>query len=538
MNVLFVDDQSSVLDGIAACIQFEKLAIEKAHYASSAAGALEVLAAFPIDVVVTDIEMPGEDGIWLIRAIRERYPEILTVMLTSHADFEYAQESLRLGCFDYLVQPAPPEEIERVLRSAAQHLYERNKHNQLYEVGRRLQTGKMELLDSVTMNLFSAREEEVHASLELLALLGYPVAAEKHARLLMLTFDQFCRSDTPAVSEKEIHKHLAQALQKAEILFPIASVSALNHKKQFVLLLFSGIEDVPELAEDRLRAFFEALCKAMSNEVIRCFVNGTAPFGALRPKYRRMRDVIDGKLEDPDILRMEYDARHSLTGNSEHITGSGARWRSLLASGQHRILMNEFEQCLEQIEMLTLNKAKALCDLHQRVTHMFFNYFYENKVDTHELFQNQYSYNTYMNSYSDAASLRDAMAYMMKQVKELRASQAPQNDVEKAKTFISDHLADPITVRDVAEYMCLSAEYFTKLFKKETGQNIKEYITLTKVEAAKDMLERADFPISMVALELGYTNFSHFTQVFKKYEKITPSEYRSRTLEAKKNGKG
>lgn len=87
--------------------------------------------------------------------------------------------------------------------------------------------------------------------------------------------------------------------------------------------------------------------------------------------------------------------------------------------------------------------------------------------------------------------------------------------MEKAKTFISDHLADHITVRDVAEHMCLSAEYFTKLFKKETGLNIKEYITLTKVEAAKDMLERADIPVSMVALELGYTNFSHLHRCLK-----------------------
>lgn len=94
----------------------------------------------------------------MIRTIRERYPESLTVMLTSHADFEYAQESIRLGCFDYLVQPAPPEEIERVLQRAMQYLYERNKRNQLYEVGRRMQTGAMELLDGVAMNLFSARK--------------------------------------------------------------------------------------------------------------------------------------------------------------------------------------------------------------------------------------------------------------------------------------------------------------------------------------------------------------------------------------------
>ena len=361
MNVLFVDDQSSVLDGIAACIHFEKLGIERAFYASSAAGALERLSVHPIDVVLTDIEMPGEDGIWLIRTIRERYPESLTVMLTSHADFEYAQESIRLGCFDYLVQPAPPEEIERVLQRAMQYLYERNKRNQLYEVGRRMQTGAMELLDGVAMNLFSARTEEIRASLELLELLGYPVAEEKHARLLMLTFEQFRRSDTPTVSEKEIHKHLAQALKEAEFSFPIVSLSTVNHEKQFVLLLFSALEDVPELAVDRLHDFFERLCKAIPKEVIRCFVGGAAPFKALWSEYRHVRDVIDGKLEDTGILRWEYEANHPSAADSVYITGSGARWRSLLASGQHRILMNEFEQCLEQIEKIGEKLANEYC---------------------------------------------------------------------------------------------------------------------------------------------------------------------------------
>ena len=89
-------------------------------------------------------------------------------------------------------------------------------------------------------------------------------------------------------------------------------------------------------------------------------------------------------------------------------------------------------------------------------------------------------------------------------------------------------------MKDVADHICLSPEYFTKLFKKETGQNIKEYITVTKIEAAKDMLENSPIPVGMVALELGYTNFSHFSQVFKKYENMSPSEYRNMVLEKKK----
>ena len=64
-----------------------------------------------------------------------------------------------------------------------------------------------------------------------------------------------------------------------------------------------------------------------------------------------------------------------------------------------------------------------------------------------------------------------------------------------------------------SDHVGLSAEYFTKLFKKETGQSIKEYITLMKVEAAKNMLAHSNISVGMVALELGYSNFPHFSQV-------------------------
>lgn len=528
MKVLFVDDQASVLEGIAASVHFDQLGIEDVRYATGAKQTLELLAQCPIDVVLSDIEMPGEDGISLIRTIKEQYPEVLTIMLTSHADFEYAQESIRLGCFDYLVQPAPPEEIERVLRNVLQYIYEQKKRNQLYEVGKRMQTGEMELLDGVAMNLFSTKEEDVRASLELLTLLGYAVSEEKQARVLVLTFSQFRKSDALIASEKEIHSMMFGCLKQAEISYPILPLSTVNHEKQFVLLLFSATQNAPELSADKLRHFFDLLCQRMPKDLIRCYIGAEVPFRALREEYRRLCDIISGKLSDPEVVKLDYNPDHVTPDVSAYITGSGGQWRSLLASGQHRILMDEFDKCLEQIENFATNKEKALCDLHQRMTHMFFNYFYENNANVHELFQDAYTYNAYMDSYTDPDSLRDAMTYMMKQVKELGKSKAPKSDIEKAKSFIMENIADPITVKDVADYVCLSAEYFTKSFKKETGLNIKEYITWTKVEAAKDMLEHTTIPVGMVALELGYTNFSHFSQVFKKYENVTPSEYRSR----------
>ena len=281
MNVLFVDDQISVLDGIEAGVHFDTLGIENVYYATSAKRAMEIIGNNPVDVVVSDVEMPGEDGLWLVRNIREQYPEMLTVLLTSHADFEYAQESVRLGCFDYIVQPAPAEEIERVLRRALQHIYERNKRNQLYEVGRRMQTGEMELLDGVAMGLFSVKPEDVKASIELLTLLDYPVTEEKQAQVLILTFGQFRKSETPISAEKEIHKQMFEALKQAEISYPIVPLSTVNLEKQFILLLFSATQNTPGLTTDRFHCFFDLLCKRMPKEIIRCYVGNPAPLTQL-----------------------------------------------------------------------------------------------------------------------------------------------------------------------------------------------------------------------------------------------------------------
>ena len=116
---------------------------------------------------------------------------------------------------------------------------------------------------------------------------------------------------------------------------------------------------------------------------------------------------------------------------------------------------------------------------------------------------------------------------MLDKAQSLQKKSQPMSDVERAKSFIAENLAEPVTVRDVADHVGLSPEYFTKLFKQETGLNIKEYILQTKVEAAKEMMAHSDLSVSLVAMELGWSNFSHFTQVFKKYENMTPSEYKN-----------
>lgn len=531
MNVLFVDDQASVLNGIASGVRFEELGVKNVRYASGSEQAMEILEEIPIDLMLCDIEMPGEDGMVLNRKVMDKYPSMVRILLTSHADFSYAQESIRLGCFDYIVQPAPYDEIEKCIRKALQFIYERNKRTQLYEIGKRMQTSQMELMDRLVLNLFSDEKSDIDSSMELLALMGYPITRDKNIQILVLKSAQFKKTDTPILEEKTIHREIFETLKQAEISYPIIPVNTVDHRRQFILVLFSALSNDMEPLLDRYRQFFRNLCFARPEDSLQCFIGSVVPFANARGEMRQIQDYISGNTTNDSIVHLRSETELTYAEGFNQLMPDEGRWKMLLEGGQKRLLQNEIEAHLEKIESFSSDNQKAMCDLHQQLTHVFFNYFFDRKTNVNALFGNEYRYTDYMGSFTDADALRTAVNYMLNQVDAVSVKDLPTSDVEKAKNYIVENISDPITVKNVADHVCLNAEYFTKLFKRETGQNIKEFITLTKIEAAKEMLEYSSISVSMVALELGYTNFSHFSQVFKKYEDMSPSEYRIKLSE-------
>ena len=123
--MLLVDDQARILEATKKLVNWEKLGVDRVLMAQSAGEAKAILETENIDILLTDIEMPGEDGIALQRWQRENYPEVMCIFLTSHADFAYAQEALRNGAYDYILQPAAIPEIEKVMERAIKSLAER-----------------------------------------------------------------------------------------------------------------------------------------------------------------------------------------------------------------------------------------------------------------------------------------------------------------------------------------------------------------------------------------------------------------------------
>lgn len=94
--------------------------------------------------------------------------------------------------------------------------------------------------------------------------------------------------------------------------------------------------------------------------------------------------------------------------------------------------------------------------------------------------------------------------------------------------YIYDHLHSRISEEDIAEHVCLSVSYLSRLFRKEVGVTVTAYIAVKRVETAQNMLKYSDFSPMDIGNYLAFSSHSHFISTFKKYTGMTPNEFRKK----------
>ena len=127
MNILLVDDQPNIISSLVSSISWHSLGFSSIYTATSALAARDILNKHKVDILLTDIEMPNEDGLSLINWIRESGLDPECILLTSHADFFYAKRAISLKVSDYIIQPAKDEDIIRAVKNAIASLETREK---------------------------------------------------------------------------------------------------------------------------------------------------------------------------------------------------------------------------------------------------------------------------------------------------------------------------------------------------------------------------------------------------------------------------
>lgn len=121
-KVLIIDDEEIIVRGISKMMPWDKYSCEVAGSADNGRDGMELIRKVKPAIVITDICMPGMDGLAMIAAIREEFPKLQIMILTGYSEFEYAREALHLGVTRLLVKPSKMDELNEAMETMTKNL--------------------------------------------------------------------------------------------------------------------------------------------------------------------------------------------------------------------------------------------------------------------------------------------------------------------------------------------------------------------------------------------------------------------------------
>ncbi|KEQ23930.1 response regulator [Paenibacillus tyrfis] len=537
MKVLLVDDKESVVQGIRKHIPWETLGVSQVEIALDGKEALHRYASDPADLIVTDIKMPNMNGIELMEHIRARFDRAIRfVVLSGYEEFDYAKKALALGASNYVLKPVDIKEMTGIIAKLLGELRkEQERDAQRVKFQQTIRRSLPALRQQYLNEMIRFRDERQVRLRDKWDFAEIPLKPSNFA-LLAVAIELFDEISHKPVEEVELSRFIVEnivgdclsswgtgiafyaewgllamlvnydpaepAKEVKEQLLKFADWCRTSVEKHSGLTVTIGISSLcPELRE--LPGAYREACEAIehvyffgNNQVVH--VEDLIPFRMKRTGYPALQEQELLTLVRRGQAESAQEAAASFFRALEGEEGKPADFRFSciqLVTALNRLLhdlgMTEGERGpLPEAWFELCNRAK-LCELKVHIPVWF-----------HQ------------------AAL---------QVKQF-VQAGSKSIVSEAKAFIEQNLLQPIGLSAVADYVGVSPNYFSGLFKRETGISFVEYVTDLKLAQAKDWLEDAAIPIYEIAERLGYHDRKYFREIFKKKNGITPSEYREQRL--------
>ncbi|MFC0470176.1 AraC family transcriptional regulator [Halalkalibacter kiskunsagensis] len=135
-------------------------------------------------------------------------------------------------------------------------------------------------------------------------------------------------------------------------------------------------------------------------------------------------------------------------------------------------------------------------------------------------------YNHYCDNYLATSLLIELSEQTITNFNTTNQKSTTEQKIVKILEWIRIHAMTNISVNKIATEFNYNSDYLSRIFKKSTGMNLQEYIHMIKISKAKELLIRTNESIKMIAFAIGINDEKYFMRLFKKYEKVTPSEFR------------
>ena len=519
LKVVIADDEARILSLIRLLPDWDALGMEVAGTAGNGLEALALIERERPDILITDIRMPGCQGLELIERARRAVPDIEIIIISGYAHFEYAQTAIKLGVGDYLLKPIKKDELTSTLAKLAQRCHAKHPSAPGAEPegeGRaRAALGEKLVREAISDRLFPASAEALRQTYGF----GMPDGAYR-AFVLKLDYRDLGREPLEIIHGKA-----------RELLTPLAALSDVQLACAHDEDRLTGVVCAPPDAQANVRRM---LRQALNQLEAQKGLLGPVSFSL------SLSEADVSPVQIPALVRQadQLIDERLLEGTGRLLEGaaaaSGLRDARLLERYGH-----EIEKALSTLDTnLAVDCTNALAREAMGFPGVRGYELTELVRSAGSLFAlrlgleggEEAAFAREAGLSSRADELFDCLIRFEKkhmEAEDVRRRSEALRSIRIAKQYVQEHYSQSITLEDVCAATGFSVSYFSALFKKESGEGFSKYLTGVRMEHAKELLQESNLPVSEVCAQVGYSNLKHFTQTFKKYTNLSPAQYRN-----------
>ncbi len=527
-KMLIADDEQIVLDGLRFMIENNFKEIEIVATAKTGREAIEFSRNHMLDIIFTDIKMPGINGIEAIAEIRKFNRDVRVVILSAYEQFEYAQQAVELGVSDYLLKPVHEEKLVEVLGK----ILDRIKSDRAVKAREMENREKLEKLIPILEHGFIY---------SLLLNTDYSRELERYREL----FDTRRNSGYIMVFEfgesqgEQIENRIGSGVM-AQQLYPKIQ-SAIKYKCKAIVgpLIINRItvlvydDDSAEEYNQRVKAM------ELSQSIIGSLDSERQENLFVGIGSRYPLEKIKNSLEEALYALGKSGQGHLMHFNdlADQVQDASDYTYVDIKDDENAIIRLLEQNKVKELEMAVtsfIQKLERKCrfvleDTKNMATEMMvmvYGHAYRNNLEERDV-----GYSTYLKEIERIDNRLNLQQWCVRKI--LQISELLKNKetthvseaVSQAKAFIDDNYNKEISLNDVSKLVSISPQYFSTIFKEEMGTSFVEYIRHKRIEAAKSMFKEKRYTVKEVCYEIGYNDPNYFSRLFKKMVGVSPTDY-------------
>lgn len=496
MKVMLVDDERLILEGLQAIIDWDDLGLEIACTASNGQEAVEKFKENPVDIVVTDINMPKVTGLELLKALKSINDDVKFVVLSGYDEFAYAKSAMELGVKSYLLKPVDEEELERVLKSIIDDVDSKNKKEN------NLTIKNSKLIDFLNSKINIDEIKEFSDVMKI----GFDGDSYMVANII----SSCGRAD-------EIMSCIRNNIFSSFEIMP-------NYDGSIIIV--NCLEN--SISDDGIREFYEIINNVIKDEL------GIDTFISVGNKVSRIEDVSESYknsiIAKKNVLVKGYghvifsDEIVENTNDSKSFKKEIETLNKLIIEKNRKAATDYLLSVFEDENLSPKNIYDISIKVVILVDEVLKDFNLDNKYGSSSL-------SSVIVDLCNEATRENIERFLLSEVEDAIKvisdnTQVYSPVVQQVVKTINTEYKEELSLKTLATKYRINSSYLGQIFSKEVGVSFSDYLNKVKNTKAKELILNTNMKINNIAKEVGYTDTSYFYRKFKKYYGVCPSTLR------------